>query len=346
MSNRLLIKRLFLFMLFAFLYLLVFRNFFTSSLLVGGDFQFNFSSMYGNYNLFPYAWDTQMQNGIGGYAAPFLWTTMYFSLVIVFFGQLLHLSWNIIERLCYFYPYLILSFLSSFSLFKKLFPKSNFIFFAPFIFIFNTYALLLIAGQPKVALAYALLPLILLGFINLQQRSTYYSGILFGSITGLLLLIDIRIAYEAIFTCLLFFLLSIFTTFHPKKKFYLFLFLAFFCAVLLNAFWLVPSLIVHQNPFNALGNAYSSTAAAQYLSFAKFENSFSLLHPNWPDNIFGKVYFMRWEFLFVPIFAFSSLLFVNTKMQKKEEQYREKNVILFFALLGLVGAFLAKGAND
>jgi hypothetical protein len=71
----------------------------------------------------------------------------------------------------------------------------------------------------------------------------------------------------------------------------------------------------------------------KFLSFADFPHALSLLHPNWPENLFGKVYFLQPEFLVIPILAFSALL------------YREKK-IRFFSLLALIGVFFAKGINE
>jgi hypothetical protein len=111
---------------------------------------------------------------------------------------------------------------------------------------------------------------------------------------------------------------------------------------LLHAFWILPTVLVHANINSEFGSVFTSTNAVQYFSFAKFENTLGLLHPNWPENIFGKTYFMRPEFLLLPILAFGSLLFIKP-LEKLREQNRS---ILFFVLLGLVGIFLAKGAQD
>jgi hypothetical protein len=63
-----------------------------------------------------------------------------------------------------------------------------------------------------------------------------------------------------------------------------------------------------------------------------------LLHPNWPENLFGKTYFLQPEFLVIPILAFSSLLFI--KRTSKEHIH-----INFFAGMAIIGAFLSKGVT-
>ncbi|MDO8658559.1 MAG: hypothetical protein Q7K55_07485 [Candidatus Levybacteria bacterium] len=135
---------------------------------------------------------------------------------------------------------------------------------------------------------------------------------------------------------------------------------------MLNLFWIFP-LISDKSAFvSGLGPAYTSSGITKFLSFAFLENSFSLLQPNWPENVFGKVYFMRPEFIILPIIAYASLFFINSKFthstssgQSSKSQLAVKNYnnngtmkqlssekILFFALLGLIGAFLAKGAKE
>jgi hypothetical protein len=109
-------------------------------------------------------------------------------------------------------------------------------------------------------------------------------------------------------------------------------------AGLLNAFWVLPVLTLGSNPLDQLGEAYNTVDALKFFSFAKFENSLSLLHPNWPENIFGKTFFMRPEFLLIPLIAFSSLFFVKNK--------KTSRTILFFTALSLLGAFLGKGSNE
>ena len=99
-------------------------------------------------------------------------------------------------------------------------------------------------------------------------------------------------------------------------------------------FWILPILISRINPVTTiLSESASSSGLMRFFSFATLENTLSLLHPNWPENIFGKIGFMRPEFILIPILAFSPLLFVKNRK------------ILFFAFLGLLGAYLAKGSN-
>ncbi|MCL4418191.1 MAG: hypothetical protein M1365_16145 [Actinobacteria bacterium] len=83
----------------------------------------------------------------------------------------------------------------------------------------------------------------------------------------------------------------------------------------------------------------------KFFSFASFSQSLSLLHPNWPENIFGKIYFTKPEFVLLPIIAFSSLFFLNFSAKDNAEKKNKKITILSFILMGLIGAFFSKGSN-
>ena len=104
-----------------------------------------------------------------------------------------------------------------------------------------------------------------------------------------------------------------------------------FLGLLPHLFWLLPTLAAKRELLPA---GLSESGWLGFLSVAEFSKTLALLHPNWPENIFGKTYLMRPGFLVLPILAYAFLLF-NPKSK----------TILLFALLGLIGAFLAKGVN-
>ena len=330
--------------------LLVFLNWFTLFTISGNDSPFFYNSMYSNYSLFPYAWSNIFSFNLGSFISPFSWIIIFNQLPILIFGQIFHLSWNIVERIGFLYPFLVISVFSSWYLFKKIFQNNNFAILSSGIFLFNTYILMVVGGQMEVAISYALSPLTLYCFIKLINDYKNKRIILLTSLVlALQVLIDPRLVFIVLAAVGLYFVLKQLIEFKNNKKFYFELFISFvlvfvipgIISLLLHAFWLLPTVIYHQNPLNQLGSAFTTTNAVQYFSFAKFENTISLLHSNWPENIFGKVSFMKPEFLLLPILAFSSLFFVSKIKDNKKKIY-----ILYFALLGLIGAFLAKGAND
>lgn len=240
-----------------------------------------------------------------------LWIEPYYygtaKLAVHFFG----LSWELTERLFWFFPVVIISVFSSYFLTKS--------WLGVLIYTTSTYILMVVGGgQMGVAFGYALAPLVLAWFIRGKNQ------LLGGLFLAVQLMFDPRMTYITLFGLVLYYLAS------DWRKLRLIIF-PLVTALVFNLFWIVPMI---RFGFEEYGEIYRGGGSVEFFSFANFENAISLQHPNWPENIFGKVGFQRPEFMLLPILAFSSLLF------------SKKPKILFFVLLGLVGSFLAKGANE
>lgn len=281
----------------------IFRSLFFSGTLSAGDWSYLFPENIAEF-AFPPHW-------------PFIWITPLYQLTAKIFVQYFGLSWELTERVVWFFPFFILTIFSSWFLAKTLFPKSKIIqFLAPLIFLLNTYILMVVGGgQMGVAMAYALAPLVL-GLL-LEKRM-----LLMGLAFGAELMFDPRLALIVLLAAIL---LVIFLKINFKK-----FVVAGLIAGIFNAFWLIPTVFKVQDIFPF---GYTSAAGFRFLSMANFSQTLSLLHPNWPENIFGKTSLLKPEFLILPILAYLALLFKPTKP------------VLAFSLLGLVGAFLAKGVN-
>lgn len=270
-------------------------------------------------------------------------------------------NWNgvIIERIFWWIPFFILAFVSHFFLIKIVSIK-KFGFLSTFIFLFNTYTLMMLGGGQiaGVGMAYVMMPIVLVNFITLidsldlnrlkgllTSKEIVKKVLLCGLLFALQAIFDLRFAYVTLFAIGIYALLKIGVTISRKNArfltpFIIYAFVIPLCITgFIHAFWIVPIIVLHQNPVAQFGAIITSVKSVQYFSFAKFEDSISLLHPYWPQNIFGEVSFMRPEFIVLPIIAFMSLLFI--KKEKKESLY-----IIYFALLALLGAFLSKGATD
>lgn len=344
------VKKYFFHGLFFVIIFLVFKTWFQPGIISGGDFWPGYSSMRNNVPLYPFAWHWGQSNGLGGNSSGLLWFFTTSSIITNVFGTIFSFNVELVERFGFLYSFLIVGIISPAYVFKKIFPGNNFWLLSSAIFVLNTYILMIVGGgQIFIMLAYAISPLAIYSFLklfNYLDKNTYslrYS-ILTGVMLALQIMFDIRLAYIFLFAVGVFWLLKIFKNFNLKYFFYTLIFVFIVpgvIAILLHAFWILPTLIFHQNPLSQLGSAFTTTNAVQFLSFAKLEDSISLLQPNWPENIFGKTYFMRPEFLMLPILAFSSLIFIEKLKNKQEKFY-----IIFFSLLGLLGAFLAKGASN
>lgn len=348
---------------------LIFHNWFILNPLSSGDWLSYFPETLRDFPILP-AWDT-LNNGLGQSTIPFLWLQSYF-LTTAKFAAALPLPWILIERIFWFWPFLIASILSSFILSRQFFSgiPIHFSLLAAFFYTVNTYSLMIVdGGQMGIALAYSIAPLVLARFVKLinylshQPHDFHFLAanwriklsIIAALIFALQVMLDIRIAY---ITMLVISLYGLFHYFFIKQfniKHFIFYFLfSIFIILGLHAYWILPLLFFQINPQEQVSSIFTAREAVSFFSFADFSHTFSLLHPNWPENIFGKVYFMKSEFLLLPIFTFSSLLFIKSLKLQLESKNLNNNVtieqlnnraILFFTLIGLLGTFLAKGTN-
>lgn len=356
-------------MLYIFLLVLIgviFRAWLTFNLISSGDMGFFHREQILNYFNPPFMWETFRNLGFGGNAL--LSQGVYFyNLPLGILGN--YLDFGIIERIIWFWPILLAGFLSPLFLAStiKLFPK-NFFPLVTFIYFLNTYFFIIMGGgQLTVALGYITIPIAFALFINAVNNFKLFKILFFNLVFTSLILFDFRFVY--IFTVILFLyaffccitITSLSEILTLSKKYITIFFFSVMVILGTQSYWLLPFLFFRNNPVESVTTAYTSAQAVKYFSFAEFEHSFSLLHPLWPENIFGKVGFMKPEFILLPILAYSGLFFlrrskinpdqIGIKSQKLNnnetmQQWNNDKLILFFALLGLIGAFLAKGAKE
>lgn len=311
-----------------------------------GDWSYKFPSAISEYGLYPHAWNMSFGSGFGGNDVFLLALNSYFYSTTSVLFNYLHLPWIAIEKIVWYWPYIIVSSAGAFFLFRKFFVNdTSLACISSVIFVLNTYALLIVGGgQMGVAMGYAMLPWVFYAFLSVlnetNRKKAIRAGVVAGIIFSIQLLFDLRIAYVSVMLIGIYYVLYLIT--HKfisslKETLIPFGIVPALIIFLLNFFWIVPFILFGQNPLVKLGDAFSGTGIISFLSFANFENTISLLHPNWPDNLFGKVYFMRPEFLVIPILAFGLLLLLKNDKQKYP--------LLALSFIALLGAFLAKGAN-
>lgn len=205
--------------------------------------------------------------------------------------------------------------------------------------------MLLDGGQIGVALAYSIAPLVLGRFIGIIQNSEFiiHNSIVAGIVLAIQVMFDFRLASLTMIIFIFYCLFHYLFIRHFNLKLYIICLLIVFLVVLgIHAYWFLPIAVFRSNPAEEFLSTYGSIEGFRFFSFAAFSQTLSLLHPNWPENIFGKVYFMRPEFLVLPLFAYLSLLFAKIKSDKITAL---NNRIILFVIIGLLGSFLAKGAN-
>ncbi len=177
---------------------------------LGGDFRFFYPENIKDFVGLPSAWDSSLNTGLGQSQLSSLWITSYFNFT-AFFSKL-GLSWNLIQLFFWIIPALLISFFSSFCLFKTLFKfKIQYSVLAGIIYTVNTYFLMILTGgQLGVSLSYSIAPLVLLRFIKLVERPSLKNAIISGLVLGFQTIFDPRIVYVTLVAVFLYFVFNFF----------------------------------------------------------------------------------------------------------------------------------------
>lgn len=330
-----------------------------------GDAGFYFQEQLARLSWLPVVWHPEQ--GFGASSLSRLWFEYSYQL----FAKVLStagLSWWSIDKLLWLSA-LVLGIYCSFMLARYVLGNTRAAILASIIYSSNTYVLLLFGGgQIGVTLAYCLSPIVLLKFIetidnreqitnNKEQRTNSREQIVSGLLLALLIAFDLRFAYLVLIAVALYQVIKIKDQglkINDKKilnTLYLILntyLVPIIVAVLLHAFWILPTLLA-SGGLSELGEQFTNPGMLKFLSVADFSHALSFLHPNWPENLFGKVYFLQPEFLVLPILAFASLVINDQRLKIKDKNtsiIHHSSLIYFFGLLALAGAFLAKGVQE
>jgi len=340
---KLLFKLFISFSIFLLLFL-IFKPWVFTNVIAAGDFWYFFQEMFDNYSLHPYAWSLFASNGMGGQGYIYQ-NGLIMSAVFVSIANILNISWENTSKLI-FILFVFLSFFSSTFFIKKILPNNKFWIFGSLIFTLNTYVLMLVGGgQILTALSYAIMPFTVYSFIKLSriEKNDHLESTKYILISTLLLslqtLLDLRIGFITLIIISLYLLFTFWEKgFIQGLKILILYSISFIILFLINIYWILPIFYYGIDPIQNLGASYSSSNIVKFLSFASLENSFALLHPYWPENVFGKIGFMKPEFILLPVIAFSSLIFYKDK--------KEFKFVIFFSVIALFGIFLGKGTNE
>jgi len=335
-------------MLFGLVLGLAYYRWFTPTPIIGGDWPYFFNETIKEFPFSVPSWNTWRANGLGGTNQ--IYFLQIFENFTTSFVNWFNIPWVLVYKILWFGLFLVLGVFSSMYLLKIILQSRPLWvrLIAPIIFVSNTYALMVAdGGQMGVLLSYSLSPLVLATFIKLintqgDRVKKLEQGLVCGLILSAQVMFDPRIAYLTMIASFIYFVFNFLSNKNSFSKFLYSIVFTFIIpgiiTILIHAVWILPYILSKQSFANNFGEAYSGVGIVKFLSFASFSQTLSLLHPNWPENIFGKVYFMKPEFLIIPIVAFSSLFF----LQKIKDS---NNKIIYFCILGLLGAFLAKGSN-
>lgn len=331
----------------------VYRSFFGVVPLSSGDWGVNFSDGIAQFSLMPQAWNTHFGNGLGGNDVFLLALNTYYYLLSGISGTLLRLPWFGIERLFWYWPFWGIGIIGSYLLAKQVTAGSKYSVLAPVIYLTNTYVLMIVGGgQMGVAMGYAVAPFVLWGVINWFEHAATVrwvrAAIVVGGLFSVVLLFDLRVAYILLIPSVAYVFIRVGFDYRKMSLWRMASSAVLACGVIvtLHFFWLYPFVTQGTNPLTGLGDAFINPDMVRFLSFAPFEHTLSLLHPNWPENIFGKIRFLQPEFLVIPIIAYGALMFIARKKRYIHDSSAPNHQTLaFFAFVGLIGAFFAKGTN-
>lgn len=294
--------------------ILLYRKYFLPGPLVFGDAPYLYPERLRELLKLPHIWNTT-ENNLGGINM-FLFI---YPIMIIYgiLGTFLHLSNDIILRILFYFPSVVLGFTGVYFFTKYLKFTWIISLFAGLFYLANTYYLLLVdGGQVGVVLAYGLFPLAILFLSKLTDKLSIKNFSVALVISFILTVIDFRISAISLFTA---FFLNI-----TKGRRILSLILIGVCLLGLSSYWVIPSLKLSG------GTLDTSVSSLQNVSLL---NSLSIFSPNWPANMFGKTITPYFYFAFVPIFIFLPLFIAKEKK------------IIWLTFSFLLFAFLTKGES-
>ena len=253
----------------------------------------------------------------------------------IFHGLLgaLNLGVNIDNKILVYLPIIFLLPIASYFFIRTLRLNRIAGFVGACVIVLNTYFLSIATPGDMLLTAASIFGILsIAGFIILNEN--FSAPLLLFTILNLFLTgaYDFRIAYMAIFLIAAYYLFNLLLSIKSYvPKFGSFVLIGF-VFVLVNLYWIIPSLISHSLVSNAVldrglfGNNFWSLTAA-----------FSLFHPFWTGGAvqWFVVHQIPPYFWFVPLFAFGGLL-LN----------RKNKHVLFFGLIALLGIFLSKEVDQ
>ncbi|MDP3733574.1 MAG: hypothetical protein Q8Q91_03435, partial [Candidatus Daviesbacteria bacterium] len=250
---------------------------------------------------FPRTWSIRGSEGMGEVSGFFLWSyplTLASSLLAN-----LGLNFQQIIQLVMIIPFLLIGSLSIWKLGENLKLSNPAKLISAIFYSANTYILLLVdGGQLSIAFAFAFFPLSFLAWEKAKEGGIK-ERIWAGLATAILGFFDFRFIYLlAVILAIKFFYEILFLNFKGFKKWIMAWIKTVAAAVAmvlgLNVYWLLPLIMSPISP-----ETYKFFTQTSFESLGSLGHFMLLLSPHWPENIFGKITPLRWEFIIIPAFA-------------------------------------------
>ncbi len=238
-------------------------------------------------------------------------------------------------RLTVFFPTMILGALAPYYLFKH-FTKNRFISFLVALFYSsNTYFLIMQTSNILLGFVNALAPLLLLSFIKSLENNRAKDWLLFSLVFFVGILYEIRIMLLVSFILIIYF---VYFNLKGLKKYFANILISGLMLVLLNAFWLLPT-VFSISAKGSISQVAGRGVWGEYLF--DLPHAFILQHPNWTGS-YPPLFFHApalWYLWIIPLILLVPLIFLN------KYKDHEKKFVVFFSLLSLIGILLSKEAS-
>lgn len=305
--------------------LYVYKQWFSFSTLLAGDYTFFFSESLVSF-LPVSIWKASV--ALGGVDI-LVWRTPL-QLLWGLFGSF-GLDYNVADRFVTLWPWVIFPGISMFFLVYDILRSKTSALIGSLVYIFNTYYLSInTQGHFLISVASSFAVFSLLFFIKFVSKKKAWQGVLSGLFLFICASYDLRVAYLTVgllFLYLIYYILIIRSRLLSIKEIILAI-LPFFIFILLSSYWIL----------SLIGSA--SLTSNEILSRHLFGNEFldiryaiTLFHPFWTGHeiVWFKVQEIPFYFWLIPIFATLGL-FLN----------KNNKSIIFFGLIAGLGIFLTK----
>jgi hypothetical protein len=291
----------------------VFHAWLTPGLLLGADWVRRVPDELNNYFPWPHVWNGSQQ--IGENNDPLISYYPLFALMGLF--SLVHVSWNVIERVFFFFPYLVLSVVSPYVFTYRLTRSPAGAAVAASIWTVNTWIVMASErGAIPSIVAASLLPLFFYFAIGFIERATIRRGLGLGLLLTAILIYDLRYVYIAIIFALVLSAEQLIRdrSLRRLRKALLPIGVATVTAVVANLYWILPQFVE------------VSSAGAGYASLQDYRLNSGYMTPEHALSAFAVFYHWvasddpfaiakpEWYFFVIPACVFLSLT-ANWKRQ-------------------------------
>lgn len=239
------------------------------------------------------------------------------------------LGWGTIEKLLFFLPFAILSFVAPWVLARTILRSSGWAFVAVPIFALNTSLIIDGSGHLSLGMAEVMALLVLAAFIVALTRLSFAWSIISGLLLGVEAVYEIRIAYLTVLVAALYaVVLALAEPATTLRR----LALSLLCLLAFGgtqAFWWLPLLTYGSDPGLPL-------ASSPWIPFSRLANGITGVHPWWTG---GSLAIFRTSPLNPAMFLLPIIAFVPLLVR------RVKPEVVWLSLAALLAAFLLKQDN-